>query len=87
MIEGEGAGDEGDEKKVTCRRKIQVAAAAKTAIATHFVHAGVQHRIYCYYLIAPRAHVNERTHQYSFLRKVYSIVLETSKLLAAEYTF
>lgn len=38
------SGREGDGKKVTCRRKIQVAAAAKTAIATHFVHAGVHMR-------------------------------------------
>lgn len=43
--------EKGDEKKVTCRRKIQVAAAARTAIATHFIYADVRHRIYCYYLI------------------------------------
>ena len=35
-------GRERNGKKVTCRRKIQVAAAAKTAITTHFVYAGVQ---------------------------------------------
>lgn len=36
------SGRERNGKKVTCCRKIQVAAAAKTAIATHFVYAGVR---------------------------------------------
>jgi len=51
-------------KMVTCRGKIQVAVAAKTAIATHFVHADVQHRIYCYYLICcARILMNERINE------------------------